>query len=80
MIKYRGTRKRTCLISSYKGTLLNIKIKGIITIDNKIVPKYNLLISLKNIFFSVNGSNNKPIIIMMGNFTISQEKIYVESS
>ena len=40
----KGVKNRTCLTSSYIGTLLNIKISGIKNADESMVPKYILLL------------------------------------
>ena len=57
----------------------NIAIELLKKVENNNVPKVMLLILFTNIFFSVKGSNNKPINIIIGSFTESHIGIYVGS-
>ena len=71
-IKIKGTKNIICLISSYKWTFLNIKIKGINKVDIKILPKIIDTFLFLKIFFSVNGIVKIPINIIIGILTSSQ--------
>ena len=74
-IKIKGTKNKTCLISSYKFTLKKINNKIILIIVNKIEPKIIWLTDRKKIFFSIKGKRNNPTSESIGSLKNNQIKI-----